>query len=283
MAGHSHWVREVVATELDGRPVIVSAGGQTVRVWDLETGTLIGEPVSGHQARLITVTDLGEGPMVLLLSDAGPFGRLSGWDLATGELELGPLSDWAQTAAIFEHDEEIYAVIEGDDGDRMVLRVWNLDTGDPVGPPLAGGEVAGIVKRAPVSLTELGGRMVLVSGAGAEGAVRIWDVTVGTLVHDPFTGHTDQVTAVVVVKLQDGRSAIVSAGHDSTVRVWDLLAGAMVGPPLTGHRGTVMTLATAELDGRVMVVSGGRDGDLRVWDPSAGTLHAVTQEGPTGK
>ena len=47
--GHSGYVHAVAAAELDGRPVVISGSSdETVRVWDLATGTPVGDPFTGH-------------------------------------------------------------------------------------------------------------------------------------------------------------------------------------------------------------------------------------------
>jgi WD40 repeat protein len=52
-------VTAVAIGELEGRPVVVSGGGDgTLRVWDLERGT-IGEPLTGHEGQ-VTAVAVGE-------------------------------------------------------------------------------------------------------------------------------------------------------------------------------------------------------------------------------
>jgi eukaryotic-like serine/threonine-protein kinase len=46
--GDTCGVTAVAVGELDGRPIVVSGGDATVRVWDLHTGSSIGEPMAGH-------------------------------------------------------------------------------------------------------------------------------------------------------------------------------------------------------------------------------------------
>jgi hypothetical protein len=46
----------VAAAELDGRPVVISGSSdRTVRVWDLATGTPVGDPFTGHGGRVTAV------------------------------------------------------------------------------------------------------------------------------------------------------------------------------------------------------------------------------------
>jgi WD40 repeat protein len=51
MTGHRGFVRAVAAAELpDGRLVAVTSGDDTtVRVWELTTGTALGEPIAEHR------------------------------------------------------------------------------------------------------------------------------------------------------------------------------------------------------------------------------------------
>ncbi|MFI6456165.1 serine/threonine-protein kinase [Streptosporangium amethystogenes] len=56
--GHQKWVLSVAVGESDGRPVVVSGGGEgdhTVRVWDLATGEPIGKPFKGHRGLIESV------------------------------------------------------------------------------------------------------------------------------------------------------------------------------------------------------------------------------------
>ncbi|SCL68141.1 WD domain-containing protein, G-beta repeat-containing protein [Micromonospora citrea] len=67
-------------------------------------------------------------------------------------------------------------------------------------------------------------RPVVVTG-GADGSVRVWDLSDGRALGAPLTGHRDSVRKVVTGTLR-GRPVAVSAGDDRTVRVWDLAARA---------------------------------------------------------
>src|SRR5206468_1309048 len=91
-----------------------------------------------------------------------------------------------------------------------------------------------------VAVGELEGCPVVVVGGG-DGTVRVWDLGLGILVGEPFTGHQGgvyawAVNAVAVAELE-GRPVVVSGGSDGTVRVWDLALGIPAGEPL----GTVRT------------------------------------------
>jgi WD40 repeat protein len=87
------------------------------------------------------------------------------------------------------------------------------------------------------------GRVVAVTGGG-DGSVRVWDLTTGTPVGEPLTGHTDEVRAVACTSLPDGRMVAVTTGRDETVRVWDLTTGTPVTdalPFLGSARGLALT------------------------------------------
>jgi len=109
---------------------------------------------------------------------------------------------------------------------------------------------------------------VVVSGSD-DRTVRVWDAATGRPVGDPFTGHTDWVTAVAVGQL-DGRTVVVSGSSDRTVRVWDAATGRPVGDPFTGHTDYVNAVAVGQLDGRTVVVSGSDDRTVRAWDAATG-------------
>jgi WD40 repeat protein len=267
---HTGPVTAVAVGELDGRPVVVSGGGDsTVRVWDLGTGNPVGAPFTGH-TDWVTGVAVGElhGHPVVVSGSRDRTVRV--WDLATGDPVGAPFTghtDWVTGVAVGELDGHPIVVSSGGGAPIRTVRVWDLGTGNRrVGAPFTGR--TGMVWA--VAVGALDGRPVVVSGS-RDRTVRVWDLATGNPVGAPFTGHTDVVSAVAVGALQ-GRPIVVSGSHDSTVRVWDLGTGNPVGDPFTGHRGVVSAVAVGALDGRPIVVSGGggADSTVRVWDLGTG-------------
>src|SRR5215212_2731990 len=83
LAGHTDTVESLSITQLDGRPVIVSGGDKTVRVWDLATGAPIGQPLTGHTSfvKSVATAQLDGRPVVV---SGGGDRTVRVWDLATG-------------------------------------------------------------------------------------------------------------------------------------------------------------------------------------------------------
>ena len=150
----------------------------------------------------------------------------------------------------------------GDDG---TVRVWDLESGDPVLGPLTGHD-GGVTAVAVGALPD--GTPVIVSGSD-DGTVRVWDLESGDPVLGPLTGH-DGVVRAVAAGVRQGLPVIVSGGDDGTVRVWDLESGDPVLGPLTGHDGGVTAVAAGVRQGLPVIVSGGRDRTVRVWDLESG-------------
>jgi WD40 repeat protein len=107
-----------VATLLlpDGQPIAVSAGWDaTVRVWNLATGTPLGDPLVGHTGPV-------DGVATLLLPDKTPIAITASrdatvrvWDLTTGRQWGHELSVTSPVAAMsaWRAGDEIGVVIAG--------------------------------------------------------------------------------------------------------------------------------------------------------------------------
>jgi len=183
------------------------------------------------------------------------------------------LSKKADTLKVIESPSNSVAFTP--DGDRIAtagpdgtVRLWNADTGAPVGEPLTG-------HTDWVTSVAFGGDR-LASGS-RDHTVRLWNAADGSPVGQPLTGHADAVTAVAVSA--DGR-LLASGSADDTVRLWDATTGAPVGGPLTGQTDWVTSVAFTP-DGR-RVAAGGRDGTVRVYSTETGAPIGQPLAGHTG-
>ncbi|KAF5331505.1 hypothetical protein D9758_018599 [Tetrapyrgos nigripes] len=245
---------EGISVSPDGTRIVSGSEDGTVRIWDAQTGTAIGEPLQGHEYWVQSVAFSPDGARIV----SGSRDRtVRIWDAQTGTAIGEPLQgheDWVQSVA-FSPDG---ARIVSGSHDRTV-RIWDAQTGTAIGEPLQGHE--SLVQS--VAFSPDGARIV--SGSG-DRTVRIWDAQTGTAIGEPLQGHEDWVKSVAFSP--DG-ARIVSGSHDRTVRIWDAQTGTAIGEPLQGHEYWVQSVAFSPDGARI--VSGSSDRTVRIWDAQTGT------------
>ncbi len=205
LQGHERAVLSV-AFSGDGRRIVSGSNDDTVRLWDVETGQLIGDPLQGHQDAVNSVTFSGDDRRIVSGSDDNTI-RL--WDAETGEPIGQPLQG---------HEDAVNSVAFSGDGRRIVsgsrdgaVRLWDAETGEPIGQPLQGHN--GVV----LSVAFSGDGRRIVSG-GHDATVRLWDAETGQPIGQPLQGHEDSIRSVAFSP--DGRR-IVSGSRDDIIRLWD--------------------------------------------------------------
>lgn len=274
LKGNRGEVHAIVTATYNGRPVIISGGqDNTIRVWDLAAGTLVGEPLRGHLGDVfaVTVSVLDGRPVII----SGGWDRtVRVWDLALGI----PLRE------LWGHRGSVLAIAAGTLNGRSVIvsgsedktiQLWDLAAGTPIGEPLEGHD--GSVYALAIGM--LNGRSMIVSG-GEDKTVRLWDLADGTSVGKPLEGHEGRVDAVAVAIL-NGSPVAISGSADKTVRLWDLVEGAPLGEPLKAQSG-VNAITVGTLDGRPVIITGEGDKTVRVWDLAAGVPVGEPLEGHQG-
>jgi WD40 repeat protein len=147
------------------------------------------------------------------------------------------------------------------------VRLWDPDTGQPMGQPLIGHE--GRVQA--IAAVPMPNGRTLIASASTDHTVRLWDSETRQQVGRVLTGHTDWVQAVVAIAMPEGRTSLASASDDGTVRLWDSSTGAVIRQMLTGSASPVWALAAVPMhDGRTLLASGGKDSAIRLWDTANG-------------
>jgi WD40 repeat protein len=236
----------------NGTRIVAASADNTLRVWDVDTGQPVGQPLTGHTDTVWSVGFSSDGHRVVGSGDK----TVRVWDAATGKPIGEPLTG---------HTDAVSKVAFSSDGHRIVsgsndhtVRLWDADTGKPIGQPLTG-HTDGV---SSVAFSPDGRRIV--SGSGDK-TVRVWDAATGKPIGEPLTGHT---AAVFSAEFSPDGHRIVSGSDDKTVRVWDAATGQPIGAPLTGHTDTVFSVAFSP-DGR-RIVSGSSDNTVRLWDAATG-------------
>jgi WD40 repeat protein len=282
LRGHTSYVYPV-AYSSDGRWIASGSWDKTVRLWDVATRQPIGPPMD-HPGVVFTLAFGPDSSWLVTGCDQDRYLRI--WSLATAEVrELieGPgdrnigvaVSPDGRRLAAFDikrnmrvHDLATRRAVASGKGsalayspdgrwlagageDERVLYLWEAQTLRPTARFI--GHTAAIMS---VAFSHDGRR--LVSTAGRDQAVRVWDLSTGQ--GRVLEGHTDVVYAAV---FHPGGARVASAGRDRAIWLWDLATGQEVAR-LEGHANYVWSLAFSP-DG-TSLVSGSGDTTVRLWD-----------------
>ena len=251
--GHKGSVSTLAVTP-NGKRIVSGSEDHTIRVWDLETGAAIGNPIEGHEGwvRIVAVTQDGNR----IVSDAWDH-TIRIWNMETGAAIGNPFEGYEDGVTAIALTPDGKCIVSGSwDG---TIRVWDMETGTAIGKPIKGHK--GWVNN--VAVTPDGKRIV--SGSD-DRTIRIWDMETGAAIGEPIKGHEGGVTAIAVTL---DRRRIVSGSDDRTIHVWNLENGAAIGKPIEGHEYGVNTVAVTP-DGK-RIISGSYDSTIRVWDMETGT------------
>ncbi len=216
-----------VAFSPDGRRLGVASDDGTARLWDV---------ACRHQAQVV--------------DEAGAFRQRIDRDLRVG-FQNSPGGDLAQFSERISPDGRFVLKI----GKDHTARVYDVQSGEPVTPPLAHrGEIT------YAAFSPDGCRVVTTS---IDQTARVWDAQSGAPAGLPL----QHASGIEFADFNPDGRRLVTASDDNTARIWDIASGELLVPPLK-HDGTVVQARFSPDGGRV--ATGSLDQTARVWDAESG-------------
>jgi len=185
------------------------------------------------------------------------------WDVVTGERHGPSLHLQEDIAAVlFSPDGKLLATTSR----RGVARLWDPNTGLPVGSVLQQGELTQNSSYLARRSAAFGPDGKLLATALSNGVVQLWRTDTAVL-QGQLLSHSDAVFSVAFSP--DGR-LLATGSADSTAQLWTVATGEPYGPPLQ-HNGWVEK-AVFSPDGKLLATAG-NNGMTCLWHTSPVRLH----------
>jgi WD40 repeat protein len=261
---HKGWLQQVGFRPGGDVAITASQGEESVRLWDLRTGRVIGGPIPYYPGRRHNVATQffacsADGERILTtgswMSGRQECARVWG---ATDGRPLGPS---------LCHEAGIRSVGLSRDGDVAITgsedrtaRLWDARTGEPLGGPLR--------HQGQVLAAALDAAGTLALTGSEDRTARLWRVPGGEPAGDPLN-HPGQVLAAAF--RPDGR-AVLTGCDDGCARLWTLAPEEPAGTSVPDVDLKALPHLARSPDGRTILM-GHEDGTAQVRD--ADTLQAI--------
>ena len=241
-----------IAFSPDGNTLASGSGDNTIKLWDVATGTLKATLEGPDSFNSVAFSPdgntLASGNEAWAPVPGSFFGECSLWDVATGTLKT----------TLEGHEHFVNSVAFSPDGNTLAsgsnddtIKLWDVATSS-LKTTLE--EHEGSVSS--IAFSPDGN--ILASGS-EDDTIKLWDAATGTL-KATLEGHMDYVTSVAFSP--DGNT-LASGSSDKMIKLWDIATGTLKAT-LEGHGDLVNSVAFSS-DGNSLA-SGSADRTVRLWD-----------------
>ncbi len=239
-----------VAFTPDGKTLATGSEDGTVRLWQVEDGSLINS-LDGESGLIVGVTFSPDGKT---LATGSGDGAVQLWQVEDGSLidtlvEGG--SGWVFVA--FTPDGRTLATASVDGA----VQLWRVDDGSLIRVLEESNQGFFGIAFAPDGRT--------LAGGANDGTIGLWRVADGSLI-DTLAGGSGTIFGVTFSP--DGRT-LATGSQDGAVRLWRVEDGSLI-DTLDGGDGLIIDIAFAP-DGKTLAVGSG-DGTIRLWQVEDGSL-----------
>ncbi|KIK37919.1 hypothetical protein CY34DRAFT_91863 [Suillus luteus UH-Slu-Lm8-n1] len=300
LKGHEERVNGV-AFILGTRFLVSGSEDKSLRVWDLDTGKQVGEPLLGDDAGVWRIAASPDGRWIV---SGGDHGSIQVWEVATNKTDLKrlPISfkghENTVWGVVFAPDSETFASASIDE----TVCVWKRETGEIILGPLKVGSqalsvayspngtklAAGTDKHIIVWNTKMGKELLKIEQrawrvaftpdglrlvSGDQQDIRISDATTGDIIKQ-FDAHTNNFLSLVIAP---NGTKFATTSYDKTMRFFDLTTFEPIGEPLE-HPYSVHGLAFSE--DSLLIATGCDDKLIRTWTVPLSDSELLEQVSP---
>lgn len=265
----------------DGMALAIAQGRQ-VRLW--RPGQDIVRTDPPHQDEVRAVVDL---PVPGRFATCDDSGHIAVWDASTGRRTAAatPSAGGSVIALAAVVVDGVHAVVSA--GIDHTLRMWNADTGRPIGGALEGHTAPPVALAAlplaarasdalPSDAFPLAARasealapdaQALVVSAGADRTLRRWKLT-GHGNRPPRPVRRPVTAAALAGRALAGPALLLAVADEAGTALWNVETGRQV--PLPAGESTVTAFAWAADGGEPLLLTAHSDAGVRIWSLDAG-------------
>ncbi|KAG2150717.1 WD40-repeat-containing domain protein [Suillus bovinus] len=278
--GHEERVLDV-AFIVGTRLLVTGSDDKSLRLWDLDTGKQVGEPLLGHDAPVWRVAASPDGRWIV---SGGENRSILVWEVATNKKEFKrvPVSFKGHgngvSSIVFAMDSQTFASTSWD----KTVCVWKRETGKIVIGPLDVGSFANSVSYSPDGTKLAAGtdkHIIIWNSATGKELLKIEqraykiaftpdglrlvsgdsnDICTGDIIKQ-FDAHTEPIYSLAIAP---NGTKLASTSSDNTTRFFDLTTFEPIGEPLE-HPHEVNDVAFSE-DSQ-LIATGCDDNLVRTW------------------
>jgi Tol biopolymer transport system component len=248
---------EGVAFAPDGKTLATASQDGTVRLWNVTTGTQIGEPLPGEMSGNNTARlfDVDFSPDGKLLATAGVLGTRV-WDLSTRR-RIAAFGDGSWDVE-FSPDGKLLAAAEhGSSTEVFYVRDLKRKA-----QQLGGHRNAPDTSPNVFAVAFSPDGKLLATAAG-DRTVILWNITGNGFHVPPLTGHTHSIRDVDFSS--DGR-LLVTASEDGTIRRWNIESGKEIGQLRDASAASLGHAVAWSPNANILAATDA--GSIRLWNPA---------------
>ncbi|KAG2368632.1 WD40-repeat-containing domain protein [Suillus spraguei] len=248
MEGHRNWVR-CLAVSRDGQLIASGDKDGVVIVWHGKTGESLAEPIEAHSSGIFSL-------------DFSPDGKVLASGSRDKKMKLWNTKTWQQQGDPFGCASDVNCVRYSPSGELLAIatstdiQIYNSGTRECVASFKGFTDSGYTTYNTSLAWTPDGTRLLTGSKWGP--TIREWDTSTWQQVGNPWTGHSGDISAIVV---NSAGTLVASASHDNHVRLWQLSDRRTIA--IFKHS-SYTVCATFSVDGK-HIFSGGTDDMISEW------------------